>query len=286
MKRSLHIFSLALICAIILLPVAARAETYNLGDTDMTIEVDDSRWYVFTRDNLENNSVLAEFGLSESEIYDDLCSLGAYMDAVWINSKGRLVELFVFKTPLSEDDPVNMSHYSDRELEEVAESMVAERESAECSIYENDYKFLKLDFFDEEGGYYIHRFLTVVNRELYALSFQSSTPFSDTQLEEFERIVDSIYFAVDTSMKEPRAQSSGWQEVLEHSIVGLIVGVFSVIIGAATNKKKKAAQNQQATNGYNQQGYNDYNRQNYYQPNDNGGYQTSDNSYYRPNDRQ
>lgn len=280
MKRSLRISILTLICTLMLLPIAAWAETYNLDGTDLTIELDESRWYVFTRDNLENNPDLADLEISESAMYDHLCSIDAYMDAIWVNSKGRFVELFILKISLSEDDPVNMSHYSDKELEEAAEEIADEHEALEYSIYENDYKFLKIDSFDEDADYYIYQFITVVNQEAYTLTFQSETPFSNSQREECDRIVDSIYFDVDTSMKEPRAKSSGWSNVLEHGMVGLIVGIASVIIGAATSKKKKAANNQQAATGHSQQGYNDYNQQN-----SNGYNQPNSNNYYQPNDK-
>lgn len=286
MKQSMRISILAILCALMLLPIAAWAETYDLGDTDMTIEVDDSRWYVFTRDNLENNPELAEFGISESEVYDDLCRLEAYLDAVLLYTDGNYKELFVFKTSMPEDSLVNMSNYSNEELEEVAESMADEHGVDDYSIYENDYKFLRFDYFEEETDCYIYAFVTVVNRDIYTLKFQSSTPFSDAQYEEFDRIVDSVHFDVDTSMKEPTALRINWPYVIASVVVAGIVGGILGLVGSS--KKKKAANtwqnssgyDQQSYNGYNQQGYGGYNQQSY-----NGYNQPSDNRYFQPNDR-
>lgn len=282
----MRISILALLCALMLLPIAAWAETYDLGDTDMTIEVDDSRWYVFTRDNLENNPELAEFEISESEVYDSLCSLDAYLDAVLLYTDGNYKELFVLKTSLPEDSPVNMSNYSNEELEKVAESVANEHGADDYSIYENDYKFLRFDYFEEETDCYIYAFVTVVNRDVYTLNFQSSTPFSDAQYEEFDRIVDSIHFDVDTSMKEPTELRINWPYVITAVVVAGIVGGILGLVGSS--RKKKAANTWQDYSRYDQQRCNDYYQQGYSgynQSNDNSYYQPSDNRYFQPNDR-
>lgn len=269
MKRNLRIAIFVLICSFLLLPIAAWAESYDLGGTDMTIEIDDSRWYVFTRDNLENNPELAEFGMSESEVYDDLCSLDAYMDALLLYTDGTLVELFVIKTSLSEGDPVNMSNYSNEELEEVAKSLADEHGVDDYSVYENDYKFLRFDYLEEESDHYIYAFVTVVNREVYTLNIQSTAPFTDAEYEEFDRIVDSIHFDVDTSMKEPET-SSGWGAVAVYAVTGAVIGGISALIGASRKKNNR-------NNPYPPQNPNGYYQQ------DNGGYyQQNSNGYYQP----
>ena len=60
MKRSIYIIMTVIFCLMVLMPISVFAETYHLGGTDMSIRVDDSAWYVFTRDNIKNNSELDE----------------------------------------------------------------------------------------------------------------------------------------------------------------------------------------------------------------------------------
>ena len=60
MKRSICILAIIATVFMVFLPVSVYAETYSLGGTDMSIDVDDSLWYVFTRDNIKDNSELKE----------------------------------------------------------------------------------------------------------------------------------------------------------------------------------------------------------------------------------
>ena len=56
MKRSKCIIMTLIFCLMVFMPISVYAETYHLGGTDMSIQVDDSSWYVFTRDNIKNNA--------------------------------------------------------------------------------------------------------------------------------------------------------------------------------------------------------------------------------------
>ena len=81
MKRTISILLSVVLCAGAFLPITTYAETYNLGGTDMSISVDDTVWYVFTRDNIKNNSELEELGITYEAMYEILHNNEAYMDA-------------------------------------------------------------------------------------------------------------------------------------------------------------------------------------------------------------
>ena len=70
MKRNISIFLSVLLLVLVLLPVNSNAKSYTLKDTDISISVDDSIWYVFTRENILNNPELAELGISYDYIYE------------------------------------------------------------------------------------------------------------------------------------------------------------------------------------------------------------------------
>lgn len=63
MKRKLCML-LVLLWVAVWLPMAAAAKDYTISGTDMTVTVDDTIWYVFTRDNIQNNPELEELGIS------------------------------------------------------------------------------------------------------------------------------------------------------------------------------------------------------------------------------
>ena len=95
MMRTKCIIMTIIFCFMMFMPISVYAETYHLGGTDMSIQVDDSSWYVFTRDNIKNNSELDELEISYDSMYDILYNNEAYMDAILLYDDGKYVELLV-----------------------------------------------------------------------------------------------------------------------------------------------------------------------------------------------
>ena len=118
MKRRIGILTTIALVFMVLLPVSAHAATYSLSETDMSIDVDNSLWYVFTRDNIKDNSELKELGISYNTMYDILYTNEAYMDALLLYEDGGYVEFFVRKRPL-DTGVANLSNYEDKDVLEV-----------------------------------------------------------------------------------------------------------------------------------------------------------------------
>ena len=57
-------FLLVILVFCLACPLTVYAKTYTMSNTDISISVDDSSWYVFTRDNIKNNSELKELGIT------------------------------------------------------------------------------------------------------------------------------------------------------------------------------------------------------------------------------
>ena len=238
MKQRKLILTITICCLFMLFSiVTVGAETYHLGDTDMSICVDDSSWYVFTRDNIKNNSELDELGLSYDYMYDTLYNNEAYMDAALLYDDGEYVEFFIRKKAI-DSGMANLSNYSEKDVLELAKGLAKRVNAEEYSIYENQYKFAKLEYVDSNLGYYICEFVTVINKDNYTFTFQSTSPFVDTEYEEMESIIDSIQFDVDTSLKEKKSSSFG-DNVIEATIRGAIIGGGCSVIALLFGKKKK-----------------------------------------------
>ena len=285
MKRSVQIFAAILLGILMLSPMSAYAATYNISDTDITLRVDDTMWYVFTRDNLDNNPELDELGLTYQEMYDILYNNNAYMDAILFYVDGEYVELFVRKT-VTDAGVAQLTNYSEKEMLSLAEELKKQANGeATTSIYETQYKFVRMEYYDADAGYNMCQFFTVVNRDVYAISFQATSPFTEEEYEEIAGIVDSIRFEVDTSLKEnmPRSFAS---EVLKKTISGALFGGIGgaviALVAALRNRKKKSAVNVNASTDYNYNynnssyGNGDYNNGNYDNTN-NGGHSYTDN---------
>ena len=142
MKRTMSILLSVILCFSALLPITTYAETYNLGGTDMSISVDDTTWYVFTRDNIKNNSELEELGITYAAMYDILHNNEAYMDAILYYENGEYTELFVRKRAL-DTGIANLSNYKDSEVLELAKELAKKQGAEKYSVYESQYKFAR-----------------------------------------------------------------------------------------------------------------------------------------------
>ena len=237
MKRTMRILLSIILCFSALLPIITYAETYNLGGTDMSISVDDTMWYVFTRDNIKNNSELEELGITYEAMYEILYNNEAYMDAILYYENGEYTELFVRKRAL-DTGIANLSNYKDSEVLELAKELAKKQGANTYSVYENQYKFAKLEYVDSNLGYYICEFVTCVNKDNYTFTFQSTSQFTDEEYAEIENIVDSVKFDIDTSIKEKKSSSIA-ESVIEKTIGGAVIGGVAGAVIAITNKKKK-----------------------------------------------
>ena len=245
MKRTMRILLSIILCFSVLLPIITYAETYNLGGTDMSISVDDTVWYVFTRDNIKNNSELEELGITYEAMYEILHNNEAYMDAILYYENGEYTELFVRKRAL-DTGIANLSNYKDSEVLELAKELAKKQGAETYSVYENRYKFARLEYTD--SGYYLCEFYTVVNKDNYTFTFQSTSQFTDEEYAEIENIVDSVKFDVDTSIKEKKTSSFA-ESVLEKTIGGAVIGgIVGAVIAITNKKKKKTAETGKAEN--------------------------------------
>ena len=239
MKRIMSVLLSAILCVSAFLPITTYAETYNLGGTDMSISVDDTVWYVFTRDNIKNNSELDELGITYEAMYDILHNNEAYMDAILYYEDGEYTEFFIRKRAL-DTGIANLSNYKDSEVLELAKELAKKQGANTYSVYENQYKFAKLEYVDSNLGYYICEFVTCVNKDNYTFTFQSTSQFTDEEYAEIENIVDSVKFDIDTSIKEKKSSSIA-ESVIEKTIGGAVIGGVVGAVIAITNKKKKKA---------------------------------------------
>lgn len=242
MKRFICVYLIVILCVATVLPTAASAETYKLGGTDISISVDNSEWYVFTRDNIKDNSELKKLGISYDTIYGILYDNDAYMDAIIFNEDGGYIEMFVRKKPV-DSGLVNLSNYKDSEVLDFAKELAKKEGAENYTVYENQYKFARLDYKDDKLGYYMCEFITCVNKDSYTVTFQATSQYTQEEYAEIGKIVDSIQFDVDTSIKEPIRFN-----VVRSVLVGAAVGgIAGGIVAITKNKKKKQNEKMEAT---------------------------------------
>ena len=242
MNRIVRILLATLLC-LSLLPTAASAATFSPSDTDISINLDDSQWYVFTRDNLENNPELTELGLSYEYMNTVFQKNYAYIDALIMDSDGNFMELFVRVSP-TKCNAANLSNYSDDEVLEFAKEAVSN--SHDYTVHKTQYKFAKAEYVDSNLGYYVCEYVTIVNKNPYVLTFQSNIPYTSEMYAEIDRIVSTVKFDVDTSLKEPEKNSFDYSKVVIGAIAGGVTGgAIGGVMALVKKKKKKDQQDNQ-----------------------------------------
>ena len=238
------IFCLTL-CVLAVAPAAAYAETYKPADTDITVTIDDTLWYVFTRDNIENNPELEEVGGSVEQMRKIFDINDAYIDAFVIGDDGDFLELIVVKKEAG-SGVANLSNYSDELVADLAKEISGMQSIDDYSVYRNNgYKFVRLETVSTASDnitYNLCEYFTIVNRYVYSLKFQSVSKFNDEKYAMVKKIVDSVEFDVDETLKEEAKRGVSVGKVALWAIVGAIGGgAVGGIIGFAVDRKKKAA---------------------------------------------
>ncbi|MBO4935011.1 MAG: hypothetical protein J5441_07615 [Clostridia bacterium] len=238
------IFCLTL-CVLAVAPAAAYAETYKPADTDITVTIDDTLWYVFTRDNIENNPELEEVGGSVEQMRKIFDINDAYIDAFVIGDDGDFLELIVVKKEAG-SGVANLSNYSDELVADLAKEISGMQSIDDYSVYQNNgYKFVRLETVSTASDnitYNLCEYFTIVNRYVYSLKFQSVSKFNDEKYAMVKKIVDSVEFDVDETLKEDVERGVSVGKVALWAIVGAIGGgAVGGIIGFAVDRKKKAA---------------------------------------------
>ena len=244
MKRNICMLLAVILCLVALFPVTASAKTYTLSDTDMQISIDDTYWYVFTRDNIKDNPELGEIGVSYDTMYSFLYDNMAYVDAILFYEDGDYLEMFVRKNAV-DAGVVNLSNYKKKDVLELAEELAKLAGAENYYVHESQYKFVRIEYFDSDISYYVCEYVTIVNKDNYTLTFQSATPFTQRDYDEMKRIVDSVVFDIDPTLKEPETTTFS-DRLIGRVIGGAVIGGIGGAVVAIHNKKKKDRENAEA----------------------------------------
>lgn len=237
MKRIICIFIALVSLFSVLFSVSASAKTYKLEETDMSIQLDESLWHVFTRENINNNSVLDELDISYDTIYKVLYNNDAYMDALMIYDEGDYLEFFIRKKALN-SGVSNLSNYKESEVLNLARKLAKQQGADTYSVFGNSYKFARIEYIDPEFGFYICEFVTIVNKNNYTLTFQSKSKFTEAEYEEIDKIVNSIHFDVDTSLTESKTAST-LGKIIIITVAGALIGGAAGAVFIILKKNKK-----------------------------------------------
>lgn len=238
MKKIVIVFLLL----IMLIPFGVKAKTYELDNLDMEITFSDD-WYVFTRDNLENNSDLDYLGVSKEYMETVFENAEAYIDAA---PKDFSVEFFL--RIRNAEDVNNLSNYSDEDVEELAKEVAKLVETKEYTTYKNDYKYVITRYPDVLDGqtYNIISYYTIVNGKGYTFTLQKIGELTEEEETIMKNIIDTVSYDFDEGYEQEKeklenegSNSINWKIIGSHAVIGAFIGGIAGLIISKTSKNKK-----------------------------------------------
>ena len=297
---------IVLILSILIIPKGVFATGFTL-DENMSIDMDDSTWYVFTRNNIENNEELTSLGITYEYMNDIFIKNSAYLDAMLVyQDTGEVIEMMVRRT--KSNGAINSANYSDAEyLSSIKEDLAGKTVSGLKTYSVNGYKYAYAEYSD--SGYNIAAYFVIINGYNYTINIQKNGAIDNDNRARLKAVIDSAQFTINKNLKEPSiisdnttykpasTGSSGegfFDSIVGKALIGALIGgaigglSALVLTFAKGNKNKKTNNNNMMNNGYNQNNYpngyynpNQYNNMNNNYNNQNNGYNNG--NYYNGN---
>lgn len=234
MKKIVKIITV-LMTFIIFCPVLVNAKEYTISTTDIKIDINDTNWKVFTRDNIKDNKQLEELGIKYEQLNKLFIDGNIYLDALKTVEGNEYIELFVMKK--SADQVKNLSNYSTSDVRKVAKTLADKENASEYDVFETKYKYAYTKY--EASNKHIMDYYTIINGDGYTIKLQKDKDFTDSEKSEYKNIIKTISFNVNESLKEPKKASSPLKKAAIGGIIGGLSGAIYGIARAIKNRKYK-----------------------------------------------
>lgn len=240
MKKIGYVF---LLFMVMMLPVLAKAEMYVVPETDVSITIDESQWYVFTRGNIKDNKELADLGISYDYMNNLFTSNNIYLDAALFDEtddKNNL-ELFIRVLPLT-DEVGNLHTYSEKQIKVFGDGLLnsGKFNMTSYKIYGNKYKYIEFEYTDL--GYNVYQFYTIINGKGYNFTIQKTKEFTEEDKTLVKSIIDTVTFKIDNHYERPIGEEQSGSSIKDSAIRGGIIGAIAGVVGAITAKMRKRKQ--------------------------------------------
>ena len=235
-----------LIISVLILPKVVYGQTLKITDTDVTLDLDETVWTIFTRENINDKDRLDKFGLTYEYMNNVFQKNNAYLDAFtfWDEERTQTIELFVI---MQKDSKVkNLNVYNDNEVEEIIKDIAKEKEVNKYSVYKNDNSIFGY-FESQDSGLYLVEYVTIINNMDYVFKFQSSYPYDKNMIDVTASIMDTVKFEYTITEEDKKNKNeikeekkdSFWTRVFIGGTIGAIVGGISSLIVSLIKKKSK-----------------------------------------------
>jgi len=220
-----------LLAFMLLIPIGLSAKEIKVTDV-ISVDLNEEEWYIFTRDNIQDNPDLKELNISSDYMKNLFTTNDCYLDALTFLSEdtSNFIEMFVQIKGIEEKDTIDyLGYYSKSEIKDLAKEVAKTVNTNKYSIYENDkYTFIKLEYVSSSVSL-IH-YYTVINNKGYNIKFQKMKDFTEAEKKQVENILDKIKL----ELPEKTSRING---AIEGVVIAAIIG--GAVIGITNLSKKK-----------------------------------------------
>ena len=237
-----------LILLLALLPIRIYASSFKTED--MHIEMDEERYYVFTRDNIKDNEDLKTLNIPYGYMKNIMTSNNCYLDAIRKNADDLSDALEVLLVISDAKDTSNLHVYSDDEVQNLSDYMKeryeteVDDESLQIHVDKadildiNGYRYIYYSYYDPSYEKHVEDYHTIINEKIYTIKIQQTAKYTEEELKEINEIVKGITFDIDE--KYEKIKEPSFFTKYQYLITALItVAILTPIRIKMKNKKKE-----------------------------------------------
>lgn len=228
-----------LLIIVFIFPIIVKANMFKVPDTDIVINIDEDIWTVLTRYDINDKSLLDEYGISYDEIrrtfFDNDIYLYAY--AFWDEEMNYPIDIYISKS--TNQNMINdLRNLTEEELTSIANNYLTGKNNSYYDFYRNEYENIYYDYIFytyEENGYYLGDYYTIINGNDYHYVFQSTIPFDEERIKSIDEMVDNIHFEFGEEIENKEEKNESI--LLNIVMLGLIGMILFLIIKSLKNKE-------------------------------------------------
>lgn len=201
-------------------PAAVLTVSMSVPDTSLGIEYDKQSWRVLTRASLEEELLEEEYGLTQETAKQWMEKNYIYLYGVF-DAEGVYPHMEFLVRKSEAVNVTDLSKYSNRDIRALGKELAGDRKDARYDVFETDHKYAFLAYTD--SGYIVWEYYTVVNGESYTFTFQKMSDFTQEEITQIQKIMDSAVFTIRTDLGGIK---EGGRRISAFTIVGFALLVF------------------------------------------------------------
>ncbi len=217
---------LLMIVVFLVFPMLVVGKTYEINGSGIVISFDQQKWDVFAQGIKQDSYLLEKYGYDDVSIQNYLKVNSIYAYAIYNTEK-------TFEFIVWTDDEAVEYEVDDYD---VFGSVVANHMGTEdYQVYENNYKFIKLDYYDSTDNISYINYHIMINSRYYMFAARKENEFSEAERSEIEEIIDSVEFNKE---KESSSFKIDWVHVLICAFCGILGGTITYFIMRKSERNK------------------------------------------------